>query len=77
MIGSVPAATNYETFLRNQPNGFQDDVLGKTKGRLFRSGELNLSSFVSRTGHEYTLAELARRERQAFIDVGLDPEDFL
>lgn len=77
MTGQVPAALNYEEWLTRQSAGFQDDVLGSTRGALFRRGGLDLDRFVDRnTGKQYTLAELARDERRAFIRAGLNPDDF-
>lgn len=74
--GTVPAATTYQQFLARQSAAFQDDVLGVTRGRLFRRGELTLDRFVDRSGRQYTLPELARREADAFRRAGLDPDDF-
>lgn len=75
-IGRVPATTTYQDFLKRQPAGFQDEVLGKTKGRLFRSGGLTVDQFVDRAGNELTLAQLAATKPEAFIKAGLDPGDF-
>ena len=55
--GQVKADTSYESWLRNQPAWFIDDVLGKTKGKAFRSGD-KLSSFYDMTGRPLTLDEL-------------------
>jgi len=66
MDGQVPAATTYQDWLKKQPAGFQDETLGKTKGKLFRKGGLSLDRFVDKSGHEYTLDELRRREAGAF-----------
>lgn len=59
-VGSAPAETTYDAFLRRQPAAFQDDVLGKTKGKLFRQGGLDLGAFVDRAGNELTLDELRK-----------------
>lgn len=75
-IGRVPAATTYQDFLSRQPASFQDEVLGKTKGRLFRSGGLSVDQFVDRAGNELTLAQLAASRPEAFIKAGLDPGQF-
>lgn len=72
-IGRVPAQTTYEEFLRRQAPEFQDAVLGKTKGLLFRKGELTVSEFVDRSGNELTLSELAASRPEAFKLAGLDP----
>lgn len=75
-IGSVPASTTYQDFLSRQSAEFQDQVLGKTRGALFRKGDLRLDQFVDRQGNELTLAELAATHPEAFDAAGLDPEDF-
>lgn len=56
-FGAVPRETTYENWLRRQPSGFQDDVLGKGRAKLFREGRA-LDSFVDPTGREYTLDQL-------------------
>lgn len=77
LTGTTPAKVTYQQWLERQSGAFQNDVLGKTKGRLFRKGGLKLDKFVDRTGNELTLAELASRNAKAFRAAGLDPEDFL
>lgn len=76
LTGRVPAKTTYQQFLGRQSVEFQDDVLGRTRGRLFRRGELTLDKFVDRRGREIPLGELAGREAAAFRAAGLDPDDF-
>lgn len=77
LIGRVPASTTYTEWLRTQSAAFQTDILGVTKAKLFRAGNLHLDRFVAPTGREYTLRELAQRERAAFIAAGLSPERWL
>ena len=78
LIGRVPAKVDYQTWLGRQSAKFQDDVLGKAKGKLFRRGDLSLDKFVDpATFKEVTLDSLARTEAEAFRAAGLDPEDFL
>jgi hypothetical protein len=72
----VPAATSYQEWLKRQSKEFQEDVLGKTKARLFRDGKLPLDKFVNRLGDELTLAELAGMHSAAFKAAGLDPAAF-
>ncbi|MGM9512444.1 minor capsid protein [Larkinella sp. GY13] len=60
--GPVPAATTFEEFLKKQSVEFQEEVLGVERAKLFRAGQ-PLSKFVDKSGHVYTLKELARRER--------------
>lgn len=75
-IGGVPASTNYQDFLGRQSASFQDEVLGKTRGQLFRKGKLNVDQFVDRQGNELSLAQLAETHPEAFSLAGLDPGDF-
>lgn len=72
----LPAKTTYQQWLSGQSAQFQDDVLGATKAKLFRKGNLSLDKFVNRAGDEIPLSELAGREAKAFRDAGLDPDDF-
>lgn len=76
MTQIIPAKVTYQDWLSRQPAAFQDDVLGVTKGKLFRQGKLPLDRFVDRNGDEFTLAQLAERDADAFVAAGLDPEKF-
>lgn len=57
MNGQVSGELNYDQWLRKQPVTFQDEVLGKTRGKLFRAG-LTMDRFVDRSGKELTLDQL-------------------
>ena len=76
LTGTVPAKTTYTEFLNRQTSQFQDDILGPTRGKLFRSGGLTLDKFVDSTGKEIPLSELAKFEADAFTAAGLDPDKF-
>lgn len=56
-IGQTPSNTTYQKWLKRQPASFQDDVLGPTRGRLFRDG-LELDKFVDSSGKQYNLTQL-------------------
>jgi SPP1 gp7 family putative phage head morphogenesis protein len=71
MDGQVPDDTTYQAWLKKKPAEFQDEVLGVTKGKLFRAGEITLDRFVSRQGHVYSLDELRKRDSLAFERAGL------
>ena len=77
LTGRVPAKVTYQEWLTRQSREFQDDVLGKTKGVLFRKGGLKLDKFVNRKGDELTLSQLATTQAQAFRAAGLNPGDFV
>jgi SPP1 gp7 family putative phage head morphogenesis protein len=71
MDGQVPADMTYQQWLRKQSAARQDEILGKSKGKLFRDGGLELDRFVDRKGHEFTLAELRERDSAAFSKAGI------
>lgn len=71
LVGQVPAAETYQTWLTKQPAGFQDSVLGPARGALFRRGQLPLDRFVDRAGKPYTLRQLRDLEPEAFRRAGL------
>jgi SPP1 gp7 family putative phage head morphogenesis protein len=75
-VGPIPSSTNYQEWLSGQSKMFQEDVLGKTKAKLFRDGHLKLDKFVNRAGDELTLHELAQYHSDAFRAAGLNPADF-
>jgi SPP1 gp7 family putative phage head morphogenesis protein len=75
-IGQVPKDTTYQQWLTRQPKVFQDDVLGQTKGKLFRDGDLKLTQFIDKQGVTLSLHELAQTNPAAFLAAGLKPEDF-
>lgn len=76
LTGTVPATTTYPEFLRRQTAAVQDDILGPTKGALFRRGGLTLDKFVEQSGRELTLAELATRHESAFLAANLNPSNY-
>lgn len=70
-IGRVPAETTYDQFLRRQSAQFQDEVLGQTKGALYRRGGVTLDQFVDRAGNELTISQLRAKVPNAFEKIGL------
>lgn len=55
---------NYPQWLRRQPAGFQDEVLGIERGEMFRRGTLSVDRFVDENGRSLTLPELRDLETQ-------------
>lgn len=76
-IGPVRGDESYQTWLKQQSDEFQDEWLGKTKGKLFRDGGMRLDQFVHQTGDEITLAQIAKNNAMAFERAGLNPKDYL
>lgn len=65
MDGQVPETLTYQEWLRRKPAAFQNEVLGVTKGKLFREG-MTLDRFVNERGKVYTLKELEQRDSEIF-----------
>jgi SPP1 gp7 family putative phage head morphogenesis protein len=56
-VGTVPADTTADAWMRRQPKAFQDEVLGPGKAEVFRGG-LPLARFNDASGRSLTLDEL-------------------
>lgn len=57
----VPATETYGQWLRKQPAVTQDRILGKTRGKLFRTGQLEIEQFVGDDYEPLTIPELYDR----------------
>lgn len=71
MDGQVPESTTYGQWLKDQPASRQDEVLGPTRGKLFRQGGLSLDKFYNDKGKFLTLDELQARDARAFEKAGI------
>lgn len=69
------AGESYYNWLSRQSNGLQDDILGPTRGRLFRKGGLTPDEFASIVVNgryvPLTLAELRKKTPSIFANAGL------
>lgn len=70
MDGQVPADLTYFEWLNRQGSKVQEEVLGPARMRLWKEGGITPDRFQNDAGHFYTLAELKRRQPQAFKDAG-------
>lgn len=70
-VEAVDARTTYNSWLKRQPKRFQEEVLGKTKAKLFREGGLSMRSFVDKNFKPLTLDELMKTEPLAFERAGI------
>jgi SPP1 gp7 family putative phage head morphogenesis protein len=66
LVGRVPSQTTYQEWLRGRTASFQDEVLGPTRGKLFRENKITLDQFVDETGRQYTLDQLRQRLNISF-----------
>lgn len=62
---------HYDEWLSEQPTGVIDDILGPSRGRLFRHGQLSTTRMVDRFGRALTLREFRARDAAAFQRAGL------
>ena len=62
MDGQVAETETYQTWLSKKSPEFQDDVLGKARGEMFRNGT-TLDRFVDDSGKQYTLEQLKKIEK--------------
>lgn len=72
IIGQIPAKTNYEKWLREQSDEFQDEVLGIKRAKLFRDGDLELKDFVRPDGKQIGLADLYKDYEATFKRLGIE-----
>ena len=76
-LDAIPGVTpfempSYQAWLKAQPADVQNDILGVAKARLFRDGGLTIDRFVDNKGRVLTLAELRKRDADAFTRAGVD-----
>lgn len=71
MDGYVAGNLTYSQWLRRKPAAFQDDLLGETRGKLFRDGKVDIDRFTDAKGSVYTLDELRQRDGELFKRAGL------
>lgn len=71
-IGTTAPDTTYPVWLGRQSAAFQDSVLGKTRGALFRRGDLPVDRFVDFAGKPFTLEQLKQRNPDAFRRAGIE-----
>lgn len=62
----VSGDTKYGAWLRRQPAAFQDDILGKTRGALFRRGGIKIEQFTDRNRATFTIDDLKRNNASSF-----------
>ena len=61
LVGQVPGKSTYSEWLKTQTTEFQNQSLGPTRAKMFRSGEITLDKFVARDGDTLTLKQLQEK----------------
>jgi len=74
-VGKVPADKSYYAWLKGQPASVQDSIIGNTRGKLLRDGELSADRFaelqLSKNFKPLTLEQMRAMEPVAFNKAGL------
>ena len=66
MDGQVPDTTTYLEWITKQNATVQNEVLGKTRGEMLRSGKFKVERFFNNEGRFLTLDELRARDERLF-----------
>ena len=67
----VGGKETYNSWLGKQPKNFQQEVLGKSRAKLFRDGGLKIDKFTDDNFRNLNLKELRKLEPLAFEKAGL------
>lgn len=71
MDGQIAEDISFTQWLRSKPASFQDDILGATRGKLFRANEIEVDKFTNNKGKVYTIEELRRKNKELFEKAGI------
>lgn len=64
--GQVAADTKYSDWLKAQPEGVQNEILGPTRAELFRQGRVSLRDLVRTDGRRVPLRDLPELQQPKF-----------
>jgi len=57
-LGQVPSDMSFKEFLKRHDDEYMDNLLGKGRAELYRSGKITLKDLIDGNGRELTLAQL-------------------
>lgn len=60
MSGQVSETTTYPAWLKKQTTELQNEALGESRAKLFRSGQLKLNEFIDQRNKSLTLQQLQK-----------------
>lgn len=64
-VGQVPATVNYNDWLKERSPEFQNEVLGKSRAKIFREGKISLDKFL--TSDKYGVLSLKELKDKGFL----------
>jgi len=59
----------YQQWLSRQSAATQDDILGPSRGKLYREGGYSVSRFVDESGQRYSLDDLRKKDADTFAEL--------
>lgn len=71
MDGQMPENITFSNWLRGKSAAVQDDILGSTRGKLFRSGNIEVDRFANNKGKVYSIDQLRQRDAEMFAKAKL------
>ena len=71
MDGQVPADLTFSKWLRGKSASVQDDILGATRGKLFRENKIDVDKFTDKKGKVLTLDQLRKKNAELFKKAGI------
>ena len=79
MDGQVPDDITFDAFLKSKPAAFQDQLLGKSRAKLWRDGRIGLTQLVDQTGRPKSVQQLvedANAARKATLPQSAAEKEF-
>ena len=71
MDGQIPEDITFTKWLRGKSAAVQDDILGATRGKLFRANKIEVDRFTNNKGAVLTLEQLRKKHAEMFENAGL------
>jgi len=69
--GQIPEDITFSDWLKKKNSKFQDEILGATRGKLFRENKADVTVFTNNKGVVYSIEELKKRNSELFVKAGL------
>ena len=71
MDGQIAEDITFTKWLRSKPVSVQDDILGATRGKLFRANKIEIDKFTDSKGRVISLDQLRKKNAEMFAKAGM------
>ncbi len=71
MDGQISEDITFTKWLRSKPASVQDDILGATRGKLFRANKIEIDKFTDSKGRVISLDQLRKKNAEMFAKAGM------